>query len=101
MGPHGEIASARIRVRSRDITRVVGTLVSLSPSKTEVRAHALVWVKCRVRVRDKVRFWLKALVRFKVMVRGRCQEVQTLNPQKCSGLSEGLSGVTREGAGQD
>ena len=81
LGPHGEIAFARVRVWSRDVASVNATLVSCSPSRAEVRAHATGRLKYRVRFRGRLRFHWKFLVR--IMVRITSQE--TLGAEPTSG----------------
>ena len=49
LGTHGERALARVRCRCRDVARAKVTPVSIYPLKSEVRAHAMVQLKCRVR----------------------------------------------------
>ena len=95
LGPYGKRALAWVSVRSRDVARAQVTPVSLSLSRAEVRAQARVRLKCRVRVRDRVRFWVRVMVRFIVSVSS--QEVPALNPQECSCLPKGLSGVYKGG----
>ena len=57
LGPDGEGALARVRVRSRDVARAEATPVSRSPMRAEVRAHVTVQHKCWARVRGQLRFW--------------------------------------------
>ena len=56
LGPHGETALARVRFRSRDVTRAEATLVRRSVSRPEMSAHATGRLKWRVKFRGRLRF---------------------------------------------
>ena len=50
IGTHGERTLPRDRVQSRDVARAELTPVLWSPPRYEMRAHAMVRVKCRVMI---------------------------------------------------
>ena len=74
LGPHGERALGRVRVMSRDVDRSGMNLVSWPQSRGEVRAHATGRVKCKVRVRGRLRFRWRVVFQDRVRNNVRSQE---------------------------